>query len=190
MTIKIHIMIRTVIPKMRSSESLIYCGGKWQLLQLSKISFFNLDDRENRCRHDNNKNNKIHHRRAGSSLITRRFTKGFYRYISSGREAKENMDPMENKIVGQRTWKRSGVSMTFLPWALLAWSVLGFPVLSSGVWGHRVSPTHAAAGCAADHWSRLFGHFQVYGTVWDLSVGDDVTAKLLSLLVPGEVPGD
>lgn len=94
-------MIRTVIPKMRSSESLIYCGGKWQLLQLSKISFFNLDARENRCRHDNNKNNKIHHRRAGSSLITRRFTKGFYRYISSGREAKENMDPMENKIVGQ-----------------------------------------------------------------------------------------
>ena len=31
--------------------------------------------------------------------------------------------------------------MTFLPWALLAWSVLGFPVPSSGVWGHRVSPT-------------------------------------------------
>lgn len=31
--------------------------------------------------------------------------------------------------------------MSSLPWALLAWSVLDFPVRSSGVWGCRASPT-------------------------------------------------
>lgn len=169
-------MIRTVIPKMRSFESLIYCGGKWQLLQLSKISFLNLNAREHRCGWDNNKNNhKIHHQRAGSFLITRRFKKGFCRSISSEREAKENVDPLENKRgdVVSKHMENVKVSMTSLPWALLAWSVLGFPVPRSGVWGHRTSPTLQRLS-----WRPLkqIGRFKVCSTMWDLSVGTNMTA--------------
>lgn len=63
--------------------------------------------------------------------------------------------------------------MTSLPWALLAWSLLGFPVPHSGVWGRRASPALQRLS-----WRPLkqTGHFQVHGTMWGLSVGANVTA--------------
>lgn len=86
-------MIRTVILNMRSSESLIYCGGKWQLLQLNKIGFFNWDARENRCCWDNN--NKIHHQRTSSFLITRGV-----KIQRREKEGKGDVDSSGNKIRG------------------------------------------------------------------------------------------
>lgn len=123
-------MIRTVIPKMRSSESLIYCGGKWQLLQLNKIGFFNWDARENRCCWDNN--NKIHHQRTGSFLITRGVEKSFCAYIE-GRGGKGRCGFMkkQNKVHSDKGHGKGQGSRWLL---CLGLCFSSWPLLNSKLW--------------------------------------------------------
>lgn len=150
------------------------------------LAFFNSNARKNRCKWDNNKSNKIYHQHAGSFVITRRFKKGFYRYMSSEREAKENVGSVENKLWGcNDKGHGKGQGSWWLLHRGLCWHGLFSPSLCRAV-GSGATKHHPR--CRRQSWRPLkqVRRFQVYGTTWDLSVGANMTAKLLSPGARGE----